>query len=169
MISTWWMLFKCQIVPDKLLIQMNHAVMKQVKVIWKLKGGRVEICCPLLYCAQSCSILKPTSSTLLHLHHSFFLLFLTTQESVVVDIIRQAAHLEKVYGHYFDHYVPLQDIDSAHRAIVSLANSLRTNQQWVPSSWVKWSWQSMYNYNILSTHSMWRLASSSTVCKLWKE
>lgn len=63
--------------------------------------------------------------------------FISLQDSAVLDIVRQATYLEKSYSHYFDHYIPFEDIDSAHRDVAMLANSLQTNQQWVPSGWLK--------------------------------
>jgi hypothetical protein len=62
------------------------------------------------------------------------------QDSIILDIVRQATHLEKSYSHYFDHYLPFGDINSAHRDIVTLAESLRNNQQWVPAAWIKQWW-----------------------------
>lgn len=56
---------------------------------------------------------------------------------MIVDIVRQATHLEKKYSHYFDHYLPFVDIDSAHREIVALGDNLRFNQQWVPTIWLR--------------------------------
>lgn len=59
------------------------------------------------------------------------------QDSAILDIVRQATHLEKSYRHYFDHYIPFEDLNAAYNDVVALATNLQSNQQWVPSAWVK--------------------------------
>ena len=62
---------------------------------------------------------------------------LSPQSSEVLDIVRQAGHLESTYSHYFDHQLPFSGLEQAIRNVVAVATSLQNNDQWVPASWIR--------------------------------
>ena len=50
-------------------------------------------------------------------------------------MVRKVKYLEKTYGHYFDHAVLFEDINSAYTEIIRIAERLQRDEQWVPASW----------------------------------
>ena len=82
-------------------------------------------------------LLSPSTLSFSPSQHLLLPLSPSLQDSLVLDIVRQATHLEKNYTHYFDHFLPYDDMDSAVSGVVNIANSLRTNQQWVPANWLR--------------------------------
>ena len=52
------------------------------------------------------------------------------------DIIDKARTIENMYGHFFDMFIQMTDIDKAYRELLSAINVLEREPQWVPAAWL---------------------------------
>ena len=52
------------------------------------------------------------------------------------DIIEKSRHIESMYGHFFDMFIQMTDIDKAYRELLSAINVLEREPQWVPAAWL---------------------------------
>ena len=52
------------------------------------------------------------------------------------DIIEKSRDMETTYGHYFDMFIQMVDIDKAYRELLSAINVLEREPQWVPGAWL---------------------------------
>ena len=60
------------------------------------------------------------------------------------DIIEKARHIESMYGHFFDMFIQMTDIDKAYRELLSAINVLEREPQWVPAAWLSSTNMDMY-------------------------
>lgn len=52
------------------------------------------------------------------------------------DIIEKSRDMETTYGHYFDMFIQMVDIDKSYRELLSAINVLEREPQWVPAAWL---------------------------------
>jgi len=52
------------------------------------------------------------------------------------DIIEKAREMEAMYGHYFDMFIQMVNIERSYRELLSAINVLEREPQWVPAAWL---------------------------------
>jgi len=64
------------------------------------------------------------------------------QDEELQAIIDKAREMENNHGHLFDFDIVNQDLDRAYDELLTEINRLEVEPQWVPTSWVTWTFSS---------------------------